>query len=84
MALGHAVVNGQTGTNPDFAGALGADQIDANHPTRNRKVVGSNPTSGSKTAGQSIYTDLPSGALLAFLIIPCASLAAVGARRFAT
>jgi hypothetical protein len=25
----------------------GADQIDANHPTRNRKVVGSNPTSGS-------------------------------------
>ena len=22
MALGHAVVNGQTGTNPDFAGAL--------------------------------------------------------------
>src|SRR5918999_940260 len=30
----------------------GADQIDAEHPTRNRKVVGSNPTSGSKTAGQ--------------------------------
>jgi hypothetical protein len=30
----------------------GAVQIDAEHPTRNRKVVGSNPTSGSKTAGQ--------------------------------
>jgi hypothetical protein len=30
----------------------GAIQIDAKHPTRNRKVVGSNPTSGSKTAGQ--------------------------------
>jgi hypothetical protein len=26
----------------------GADQIDAEHPSRNRKVVGSNPTSGSK------------------------------------
>jgi hypothetical protein len=25
----------------------GADQADAEHPTRNRKVVGSNPTSGS-------------------------------------
>jgi hypothetical protein len=25
----------------------GADQIDAEHPARNRKVVGSNPTSGS-------------------------------------
>jgi hypothetical protein len=33
----------------------GADQIDANHPTRNRKVVGSNPTSGSKTAGQRAF-----------------------------
>jgi len=32
----------------------GADQIDANHPTRNRKVVGSNPTSGSISAGQSM------------------------------
>ena len=26
----------------------GAVQIDAEHPSRNRKVVGSNPTSGSK------------------------------------
>jgi hypothetical protein len=26
----------------------GADQIDVEHPARNRKVVGSNPTSGSK------------------------------------
>ena len=25
----------------------GADQIDAEHPTRNRKVEGSNPSSGS-------------------------------------
>ena len=33
----------------------GADQADAKHPTRNRKVVGSNPTSGSKTAGQQAY-----------------------------
>jgi hypothetical protein len=56
----------------------GADQIDAEHPSRTRKVVGSNPTSGSKTAGQSIYTDLPSGVLLAFLIIPGASLALCG------
>jgi hypothetical protein len=29
----------------------GAIQADAEHPSRNRKVVGSNPTSGSKTAG---------------------------------
>ena len=28
----------------------GADQVDAEHPTRNRKVVGSNPTSGSISA----------------------------------
>jgi hypothetical protein len=32
----------------------GADQIDAEHPSRNRKVVGSNPTSGSITAGQEL------------------------------
>jgi hypothetical protein len=31
----------------------GAFWFDAEHPARNRKVVGSNPTSGSKTAGQS-------------------------------
>ena len=31
-----------------------AVQADAAHLARNRKVVGSNPTSGSKTAGQSI------------------------------
>jgi hypothetical protein len=30
----------------------GAVQIDAEHPTRNRKVEGSSPSSGSKTAGQ--------------------------------
>jgi hypothetical protein len=34
---------------PDPSGAI---QIDAEHPTRNRKVVGSNPTSGSRTTGQ--------------------------------
>jgi hypothetical protein len=49
-----------------------ADQADAKHPTRNRKVVGSNPTSGSKTAGQRVYVVLPPMALLASLIIPCA------------
>jgi hypothetical protein len=37
----------------------GADQIDAKHPTRNRKVVGSNPTSGSKTAGQRLCHQAP-------------------------
>jgi hypothetical protein len=30
----------------------GADQADAEHPARNRKVEGSNPSSGSKTADQ--------------------------------
>ena len=30
----------------------GAVRFDAEHLARNRKVVGSNPTSGSKTAGQ--------------------------------
>jgi hypothetical protein len=30
----------------------GADQADAEHPTRNRKVEGWNPSSGSETAGQ--------------------------------
>jgi hypothetical protein len=37
---------------PDPPGAV---QVDAEHPSRNRKVVGSNPTSGSKTAGQDRY-----------------------------
>jgi hypothetical protein len=31
----------------------GAVQVDAEHLTRNRKVVGSNPSSGSKTAGHT-------------------------------
>jgi hypothetical protein len=39
----------------------GADQVDADHPTRNRKVVGSNPTSGSKTAGQRASLALLTG-----------------------
>jgi hypothetical protein len=33
----------------------GAVQIDAEHPTRNRKVVGSNPTSGSKSARSATW-----------------------------
>jgi len=37
----------------------GADQIDAEHPSRNRKVVGSNPTSGSKTTGQRVFLTSP-------------------------
>jgi sec-independent protein translocase protein TatA len=45
-------------------------QLEGFGPTRNRKVVGSNPTSGSKTAGQRVYTVLPPMALLASLIIP--------------
>jgi hypothetical protein len=32
----------------------GANQIDAEHPSRNRKVEGSNPSSGSKTAGRRL------------------------------
>ena len=40
--------------------------LDEGFPTRNRKVVGSNPTSGSISAGQSTYTAV---ALLASLII---------------
>ena len=51
---------------PDPSRAL---QFDAEHPSRNRKVVGSNPTSGSKTAGQSICMVILSLALLASLII---------------
>jgi hypothetical protein len=33
-------------------------QSDAKHLTRNRKVEGSNPTSGSKTAGQRVFLAL--------------------------
>ena len=58
----------------------GAVQADAKHPTRNRKVVGSNPTSGSKTAGQSTYTVTLSLVLLASLIILCVYLASGRAR----
>jgi hypothetical protein len=36
----------------------GADQIDAEHPSRNRKVEGSNPSSGSKTTGQRAFLRL--------------------------
>jgi hypothetical protein len=35
-----------------------AVQADTKHLTRNRKVVGSNPTSGSKTAGQRAFLAL--------------------------
>ena len=58
----------------------GAVQGDAEHSTRNRKVVGSNPTSGSKTAGQSMYTVTLSLVLLASLIILCVCLASGRAR----
>jgi len=37
----------------------GAVQVDAEHPSRNRKVEGSNPSSGSKTAGQRAFLALP-------------------------
>jgi hypothetical protein len=33
----------------------GADQIDAEHPSRNRKVVGSNPTSGSQRSRSAAW-----------------------------
>jgi len=39
------------------------------HQTRNRKVVGSNPTSGSISAGQRVYSAFLPRALLASLII---------------
>ena len=35
-----------------------ADTIDAEHPARNRKVEGSNPSSGFKTAGQRPFLAL--------------------------
>jgi hypothetical protein len=47
---------------PDPSGAV---WFDAEHPSRNRKVDGSNPTSGSKTPGQSMYTVVEPLALLA-------------------
>ena len=37
----------------------GAVQADCEHPSRNRKVVGSNPTSGSKTPGQRAFLASP-------------------------
>src|SRR4029453_7179274 len=58
------------GIQREQARSVWSDQIDAEDPSRNRKGVGSNPTSGSKTAGQSIYVLLAPPALLASLIIP--------------
>jgi hypothetical protein len=49
----------------------GRVQLKGFGPTRNRKVVGSNPTSGSKTAGQNTFTVILSLVLLASLIILC-------------
>ena len=46
--------------------------LDEGSSTRYRKVVGSNPTSGSKAAGQREYRVLQPMALLASLIIPYA------------
>jgi hypothetical protein len=59
-------------SNPSSLDPSGTVQVDAEHPARNRKVVGSNPTSGSISAGQRGYAVLPRTALLASLIIPCA------------
>ena len=42
-------------SNVSRPGPSGAIPTDAEHPTRNRKVVGWNPTSGSKTAGQRAF-----------------------------
>ena len=47
----------------------GRHLLDEGFPTRNRKVVGSNPTSGSISAGQSTCTMVLSLVLLASLII---------------
>jgi hypothetical protein len=44
--------------------------LDEGSPTRNRKVVGSNPTSGSKSAAQRVSRNLLPMTLLAPLIIP--------------
>jgi hypothetical protein len=48
-----------------------AVQSDAEHLARNRKVVGSNPTSGYNCRSEQV-TVILSLALLASLIIPCA------------
>ena len=48
----------------------GRHTLDECASTRNRKVVGSNATSGSKTAGQRVHVVLLPMALLASLIIP--------------
>jgi hypothetical protein len=45
-------------TNVSRLDPSGADQIDAEHPSRNRNVVGSNPTSGSIFAGQRAFLGL--------------------------
>ena len=52
-------------------GSTGQHAVDSPQLSCNRKVVGSNPTSGSKTAGQSTCTVILSRVLLASLIIPC-------------
>jgi hypothetical protein len=46
-----------------------ADQVDAEHQSRHRRVEGSNPSSGSKTAGQSTHTIDRCLPVLASLII---------------
>jgi hypothetical protein len=43
----------------------GAVQVDAEHPSRNRKVDGSNLTSRSKTAGQRVCPALLAGQVAA-------------------
>jgi hypothetical protein len=45
-------------TNVSRLDLSGAVQVDAEYPARNRKVVGSNPTSGYKSAGQRAFCAL--------------------------
>jgi hypothetical protein len=56
-------------TNVSSENNTGQYLLDECSATRNRNVVGSNPSSGSKTAGQDVCLVLPL-ALLASLIIP--------------
>jgi hypothetical protein len=56
----------------------GSVWVDLEHPARNRKVVGSNPTSGSKTTGQSIYSRTLGLVLLVFMIILVAETGSYG------
>jgi hypothetical protein len=47
----------ETASNVSRLDPSGADQTDAENPTRNRKVVGSNPTSGSHRSRSAAWSD---------------------------